>query len=802
MSTTTTTTSSTSMLNSSGAQKVIGTTVPRVDSALKVTGQKQFISDIAAGFPNRLYLRVLRSNVAHANILSIDTSAAKALPGVVKVATGQDFASYGHDVDMYILAGPGAPSTPSGVVGRVMAYGEQVAAVVAQTPEIAEAAVDLIKVTYQTLPAIFDPATAASPNAPTTCWTVGVDVPSTTNSPITVTPRPANVVQYQNYSKGNVATAMASADYVIENTYSTPAMMHCQMEGFGTVARPNPDGSVDVWVTTDSLFAQQSLIHSMLNVPVAKIRCYEAGPGGSFGSKHTVMADHVIAVALAMQTGQVVEFIDSREETAMMWVRPDFVVIAKDGVMKDGTIVARQYTTYNCIGAHHLSDNVVQTLKAHVEYSNLIPNYFVEAYAVYSNTPMRAAFRGFGTPEQLWAIEQQMDLIAAKTGVDPMALRLKYIVQPGNLSIIGENSIQSSCGATPCLQQAAAGVGYGKTLQQPAAPWVRGIGIAAGNKYSPGIWGANVEVKILADGGIQVRSAVSDHGQGHNTVAAMITAQQFQVPVSSVATVLMKDTATLGDCSSSAGSTKTIQGGYSVLLACQNALSQLFALAAPKLNATPAQLATSNGSVYVAANPSTSIAISSLLSVGGQTEIVGTGSYAITGRSSDNSYVFIGAGAVVDVNTQTGEIKLVQLVNTVDATPINIGAYNGQFESGLSQGWGTAKMEEVAYDTIQPSISYGRPMNTYLKFQKEPTSLDVPMNAAYQTIIIPFPHPDGPYGAKGIGEATLSALYPAIGNAVANAIGARITNAPLTEDKVLAAMGKIPPQPSQNAVKT
>src|SRR5208283_1619710 len=125
-----------------------------------------------------------------------------------------------------------------------------------------------------------------------------------------------------------------------------------------------------------------------------------------------------------------------------------------------------------------------------------------------------------------------------------------------------------------------------------------------------------------------------------------------------------------------------------------------------------------------------------------------------------------GAGAVVDVNTQTGEIKLVQLVNTADATPINIGMYNGQFESGLSQGWGTAKMEEVAYDTIQPSISYGRPMNTYLKFQKEPTSLDVPSNANYQTIIIPFPHPDGPYGAKGIGEALLSALYPAIGNAV------------------------------------
>ncbi|MGA2665449.1 MAG: xanthine dehydrogenase family protein [Nitrososphaerales archaeon] len=799
MSSTTSTTSTST--TTTQALQIVGTSVPRVDSTIKVTGQKLFIQDIAAGFPDRLYAKVLRSNVAHANITAIDTSAAAAVPGVVAVITGQEYPK-AVDVDYYMLSGPGAPSTPTGVIGRVMSFGEPVAAVAAVTPEIAEAACDLINVTYDVLPAIFDPATAAAPTAPTTCWTVGTDVPSTTSSPLTVTPRPPNVVAYQFYSKGNVAQAMASADYIIENTYSTPAMFHMAMEVFGAVVDPHSDGSVEAWMTTDSLFAQQNLIHTMLGIPLAQIRCYEAGSGGSFGCKHSVMADQVIAVALALKTGRPVEYIMTREESSLLNPRPDFVVVAKDGVMKDGTIVARQYTTYNCVGAHHLSDNVAQTLKAHTEYSNAIPNYFVEAYAVYTNTPMRQAFRGFGTPEQLWAIEQQMDLIAKKTGVDPVQLRLKYICQPGDLSIVGENSIQSSCGATPTLQQAAAAVGYGTTIAQPGAPWVRGVGVAAGNKYSPGIWGANVEVKVLPDGGIQVRSCVSDHGQGHNTVAAIIAAQQFQVPVSSISTVLMKDTATLGNCSASAGSTKTLQGGYSVILACQNAIQQLLALAAPKLNATAAQLSTANGYVYVTANPSTKIAISSLLSVGGEAEIVGTGSYAITGRSSDNSYVFLGAGAVVDVNTQTGEVRLVQLVNACDATPINVLAYNGQFESALSQTWGTSIMEEVVMDNLQPGLSYGRPVNTLLKFQKEPTSLDNGLCtvANYQTLIIPFPHPDGPYGAKGIGEALLSAAYPAVANAIANAIGGHIPNAPLTADKILAVLGTIKPQPSQNAV--
>jgi CO/xanthine dehydrogenase Mo-binding subunit len=490
--------SSTTSTTSTATQtlQIIGTSVPRVDSTLKVTGQKLYIQDIAASFPDRLYVKVLRSNVSHANITSIDTSAAAALSGVVSVITGQQYPK-AVDVDYYMLSGPGAPSTPAGVIGRVMSFGEPVAAVAAVTPEIAEAACRLIKVTYDVLPAIFDPSTAAAPTAPTTCWTVGTDVPATTTSPLTVTPRPPNVVAYQFYSKGNVAQAMASADYVIQNTYSTPAMYHMQMEVYGCVVKPHADGSVEVWCSTDSLFAQQNLVHNMLGIPLAQIRCYEVGPGGSFGAKHSVMADGVIAVALALKTGMTVEYIMTREETSLLNPRPDFIVIAKDGVMKDGTIVARQYTTYNCVGAHHLSDNVVQTLKAHVEYSNAIPNYFVEAYAVYTNTPMRQAFRGFGTPEQLWAIEQQMDLIAKKTGVDPVQLRLKYIVQPNDLSIIGEKSILSSCGATPCLEQAASAVGYGTKIAQPAAPWVRAVGVGAGNKYSPGPWGANVEVNAV-----------------------------------------------------------------------------------------------------------------------------------------------------------------------------------------------------------------------------------------------------------------------------------------------------------------
>jgi len=189
------------------------------------------------------------------------------------------------------------------------------------------------------------------------------------------------------------------------------------------------------------------------------------------------------------------------------------------------------------------------------------------------------------------------------------------------------------------------------------------------------------------------------------------------------------------------------------------------------------------------------VKISSLLTTGGQSEIVGWGSYAITGRSSDNSYCFLGSGAIVDVNTQTGEVKLVQLVNACDAVPMNPGLYNGQLACSLTQGLGRAVMEEIVYDNQQPAISYGRPMNTYIKFGKVPTSLDVPTLANYQTFAVPYPHPDGPYGAKGIGEGILSASLPAIANAVANATGVRIYNTPMTPDKILAALGKTNPVP-------
>jgi len=777
---------------------VIGTSVPRVDSWVKVTGKKQFIGDVATNFPSRLYAKVLRSNVAHANILSIDTSKAKALPGVKAVITGQDYPNAKTSNDYYMLPNSAAPSTPSGVIGRVVQFGEPIAAVAATTEAIAEQAVDLIAVNYQTLPAIFDPATAASPTAATTAWTLGTDVSSSTNSPRD-TPR-ANVCAYQVYTKGNVDTAMSQADYIIgPNVYSSPGMYHMTMETFGAVAKPNPDGSVEVWMTTDALFSQQSTISSMLGIPLAQVRVYETGPGGSFGCKHNTAAVFSIAVALAMKTGQVVEFIVSREENVVHFMRPDFVVVAKDGVMKDGSIVARQYTTYNAIGGHHVSDNVVQTLKTHTQYSNKIPNYKIDAMAVYTNTPLRAAYRGFGVPEQEWALEQQMDLIAAKTGVDPVQLRLKYMVQPGDKSIVGEDSIQSSCGASACLTQAATAVGFGKSVQQPQAPWKRAAGVAAGNKYSPGVWGANIDVKILPDGTIQMRSSGADHGQGLDTVLAMIAAEQFKVPMSSVTTFLTKDTNLLPNSSTSAGSTSTFNKGNSAFDACVDAKRQLFALAAPRLNTTADKLDTSNGSVFIAANPSQKVAISSLISLS-QAEIVGHGSHSIATRSSDNSYCFLGAGVQVDVNTQTGEVGLVQLVNTCDAVPANPGLYNGQLAAGLSQGLGAATMEEIVFDTRQPSISYGRPMNAGLRYQKEPTSLDVPKVASYQTIAIPYPHPDGPYGMKGIGEGVLSASLPAMANAIATITGKRINHAPMTPDKVLAALGIIQPQPSQNAV--
>lgn len=757
-----------------GELETVGKGIPAIDAYAIVTGKKQFYSDVS--FPNMLYARVKTSSFPHAKILKINVEKAEKLPGVKAVITARDLPDkrWGR-----VVYGVGAKDFSVLAKDKVTEFGQPVAAVAAESPEIAAEALDLIEVDYEPLPAIFDVEKAASPEPSVVVWKIGEDVPDATNSPRDM-PRP-NVHNYVKIEKGSLEDGFAEADIIVERKYVVNTVHHAQLETHGAVAAVEPDGTVVVWTGTQGPFEDMFDICEVLGLPQARVRIINCFVGGAFGGKTAISPLAAIAVALAVKTGRPVKLVLTREESmAGCFPRAAFVTIARDGVKKDGTIVARHFKTFINGGGHQgfSPAQCLTTLKAHVEYANKIPNYRLEAFSVYTNFPKRGAFRGFGTPEQEWAIEQQMDEIAKSVGSDPVELRLNHIVEPCDKSIVGEN-LTESVGAKECLMKVAEALDWGKPRVREHGPWRRGVGIAAGNKYSGGSWGTNVEIRLFPDGTIQVWHSASDMGQGALTVAAMIAAEEFKIPVEKVK-VFSADTAYTPFSTTTASSRMTLLMGGSILSACRDAKEKLFEKVSKKLGVSTSELETRNGIVYVKTNPVNSLKFSEVISM--SDEVVGRGSYVVP--RSDNAYCFLAAGVELDVNVETGEIRILKVVNAADALPINPAAAASQFKGGLSQGVGPALMEVTYYDN-------GRPLNPTLLGQKVPTTLDIPPIDNIITMFVPKPHPDGPYGAKGLGEGIISALFPAIANAVADAIGVRITETPITPDKILKALGKV-----------
>lgn len=754
--------------------KVIGKVRPAIDAHAIVTGKKQFYSDIR--LPNMLYARVKTSPYPHAKILRINVEKAKKLPGVKAVITAEDLPNkrWGRKVygagekDFHVLA-----------KDKVTEFGQPVAAVAAETPEAAAEALELIEVEYDPLPAVFDVEEAAKTDPPVVVWKIGEDVPDATFSPRDAF-RP-NVHNYAKFEKGDVEKGFAEADMIIERKYVVNTMHHAQLETHGAVAAVEPDGTVIVWTGTQGPFEDMMDICDLLGIPQNRVRIINCPAGGAFGGKTALSPVAAIAAALALKTGRPVKLVLTREESmAGCFPRAAFVTLAKDGVTKDGKIVARHFKTFINGGGHQAFSPAlcITTLKAHVEYANKIPNYKLEAFSVYTNLPKKGAFRGFGTPEQEWAIEQQMDEIAKAVGVDPLELRLKHIVEPGDKSIAGED-LTESVGAKECLQKVVELLGWGQPTEKERGSWRRGRGIAAGNKYSGGSWGTNAEVRLLPDGTIQVWHSASDMGQGASTVAAMIAAEEFKLPIEKVK-VFSADTAYTPFSTTTASSRMTLLMGGSVLLACRDAKKKLFEKAAQKLELSPEELETKDGVVYARNDHGKSLKFSDMVS--GLEEIVGRGSYFVS--RSDNAHCFLAAGVELEVDVETGEVRLLKVVSAADAVPINPASAASQLKGGLSQGVGPALLEVTYYDN-------GRPLNPTILGQRIPTTLDIPSIDNIVTVFVPKPHPDGPYGAKGLGEGVLSALFPAIANAIADAIGVRIAETPITPDKILKALGKV-----------
>jgi len=790
-----------------GKYSVVGKSVPSVGSPAMVTGKIRYMTDLKQA--NMLYGKILKSPYAHAKIISIDTSKAEILPGVRAVVTGKDAPTerFGIYISDQLIIEPEI----------IRFIGQPVAAVAADTLDIAQEALKLIHVQYEEMPAVFDLEEAWSTNPPAV---IHPDLPqyklAPLNAPVLEPDRP-NVTNHYRVYEGDVEEGFRQADLIIENKFSTARIQHCCLEPNICIASVDPDDVLTIQGTRQGLYGTKDLIGRAFGLPPSKVRIITSHYiGGSFGSKFMPGVDE-IAGLLAYNTRRPVRIAYTREEEFTNGgTRIPAITYIKDGVKKDGTLVAREmkvivnsgaYAWRGAVLARNSSFGAVGTYR--------VPNFKYDAYGVYTNEEPVIAFRGFGSEQPTWAIESQMDMIAEKLGLDPLEVRKKNFLKEGDVNNTGE--IVHSIGARQCLEKVAECMkedGYGKTQKEVNGPWKKGAGLAIGNKFSVAPAAAVGSVKVNADGTIEVRHSADNFGQGTNNVMGQIAAEEFGISLDRVK-IIWGDTSITPYSQGTLSQGGTYHTGNGVRLACQDAKRKLFEVAAKKLNVPPEELTTSEGKVYVKARPSESIEIGELFTMisfyakPGATigtfvenvgEIIGSAVWiqkyvppdtetgripldvAKQGIRLASFFGYEACGVEVLVNLETGEVKVTKVVLAEDmGQPINPKLCEGQMEGGFVQALGSTLREEVIIDK-------GKVLNPNWRDYKVPTTLDVPCGENFKSFITPVPHKDGPFGAKGMGEVVMTPVAPAIANAVYNAVGVRMKHIPMTSERVLKAL--------------
>jgi len=774
---------------------VVGKSVPRVDALVKVTGSAKFISDMKV--PGMLYAKVLRSPYPHAKIININTSKAEQLAGVICVATGKD-----------------APERRSGsaildqpVLARdiVCAVGDPVAAVAATTSDIAKEALELITVKYEELPGVFDPEDAVSDH-PTVV--VHPDLFNYEKGPFghrRFDPSRPNVMMHYSIRRGNVEQGLKEADLVMEDKFITQMVNHGAMELATVIAIPEGDGSLTVYSAKQLLQPTRTVIRNVFNLEPSKLKLAMNYTGGGFG--RGAVFEEPIAILLAMKTGKPVKLTWNREEQFLRGGnRIPMIVYIKDGVKKDGTLIARAMTAILPSGP---SESFTGLVTRNCAFGAVgiyrVANFKWDSYGVYINGPTTGGFRGLGSTQVEWAIEQHMDMLAEKLGIDPVEIRRKNLLREGEPMVNGE--ITHSIGAEECLNKMAEFI---KLEEKPTEEgvWRRGKGITVANKYTlaPSVGGCRV--KIMEDGTIALYHGAEEIGQGCDTVMAQIAAEEFGVSVDKIKTQ-PKDTLntpySMGSCSSQS----TFLTGNGVRLACQDAKKRLFERAAPRLGVSPDELDTRGGQIYVKGMPDKKLGIRALFTgyapggygtyaPGG--EIIGNAAYvqvntpdnletgqidpeaAARGLRLNTSYAYSAKAVEVAVNTETGEVKVLRIGVANDmGQPINPKMCEQQAEGGIGMALGATLTEELV-------VKEGIPLNPNFTDYKLASVSEIPTLDNIKLEIVPAIHKEGPYGAKGFSEGAMIGIDAAIANAVYNAVGVRIKDLPITAEKVLKAL--------------
>lgn len=730
---------------------VIGTSIPCCDAVEKVTGSAMYTADIHPR--GMLYGRILGSTVAHGIIKSIDISADEALPGVVTIVTGKDApdARYGYIEDRHVIC-----------KNRVRHVEDPVAAVAAITPEIAEEALRLIKVEYEELPAVLDAVEAYQPDCPVV---IHEDLEDYNRRPVPlmtyrfVLDR-KNVFIHRKVRHGDIEEGFAKADFIYEGYYSVPRVSHGTIESHVCVVEPRMDGGITFWASEQGGVRFKQFMCDLFGLEPSKVRFISPYIGG-FGGKCEVMTGP-IAVLLALKAKRPVRVELSREEAFIQGCpcSPATVHI-KDGIMKDGTLVAREITEVINGGAYNGHVTVMVSDGAFGAIGTYrIPHYKLDAYGVYTNTAATGPYRSLGSEILSFAIECQMNCMADALCLDKLEIRKKNLLVDGDIDCIGQVTYNNTTMAS--LEKAAAHIEWGKDERREDGPWIIGKGLAVANKYTHKGTTSVVQLRLHHDGVIEVRHFRVELGQGCNTVHTMIVAEQFGVDPSKVR-IVFDDSLLCPFDQGTFCSRGTFMNGNATIKACGDLKKNICARAAMVMNIDADKLDVYGGNIFEKDNPDNAIGVTSLFAYGGYVpeigELMGTGIFtypqgtidAETGQGDPVAYYSYGALSVeAAVNRKTGEIKIFRCGAWFDmGQPLNIKMCEAQSEGTLVMGIGQTCFEEMLFN------DQGNTINPNFRDYKIPTMLDVPLNKDVAMGHTGFPHKDGPYGAKGAGEVVL-----------------------------------------------
>ena len=736
----------------------VGRSLPRPDARAKVTGQAVYSADLR--FPGMLHAKVLRSRYPHARLLGVDTRRAAALPGVVAVLTARDVPGVNRH-------GLERPDWPVLCDDKARYIGDAIAVAAAETEALAAQALELIEVAYEPLEVVDSPERGLEPDAP-------------------LVHESGNVAKHIHLERGDLAEGWARADVIVERTYRTARAEHAFLEPECSVAVPEADGRLTVYVGSQIPFDDRRQIAAALGLPESQVRVVHAETGGTFGGKEDI-AGQIHAALAAWVTRRPVRLLYTRPESIIAHPkRHPTVIHLKTGATREGKLVALEARILGDTGAYaSLGPYVMTRTATHATGPYEIPHVWIDCHAVYTNNIPSGAFRGFGVPQAAFAMESQMDLLAEQLGLSPWEIRRRNAFHTGSLTATGQE-LRESVGLLETLDRVQA------AWRALDSPWAyqtaegkrRGWGLACAFKNvglgggAPDTAGASVE--ITTEGHIQVRAGAAEVGQGLVGVLAQIAAEELGVGPER-AEVLVGDTALTLDGGATTASRQTYITGNAARLAAQALRETLAAVASAALGKPAAPLRFADGRIgdgerWLAWEEAVALARGAGCALRAE-RVYRPPETRPLGQGGDMHFAFGYAtqAAEVEVDPATGEVTVLRVIAAHDVgQAINPLGVIGQVEGGVVMGAGLALTEDLP-------MRDGLPLATNLAQYRIPTVEEVP---EILPIIVEDPAQEGPYGAKGIGEIPSIPTAAAIANAIHAACGARVYEIPATPERV------------------